>query len=441
MSRSAKSVCISAFSRQDTGRLAVASVDNEPNRFHRQLLLDAIARGFQMSGMEHTALLGTAIVASLPMVAVVHFLSFGWKTRRDQIVFRFTNDSIGDYKKMFCPSSDFKDWSGFTRYYDSRFGRRLFVLPVLVLFTTVIFLSYLCVSWVFSHDWFNSPLNTATIAISALAGAYVWITYDLILRARQNDVVTSDVNRATLRLLISLPFGFAISAFAGDLSGTTVKINAAALAFFVGAFPTDSLLKFMRRTAGGVLKLDTSADANNVPQLLKINGISVPIAERFIDEGVNTILQLAYADPITLTIRSAMDFSFILDCSGQALVAIYFDDDQMKIVRKYGLRSSIEVLDLSKQLVEDDKIASAAAEQGKQVNNTPAQTQLKALADELKLDVASTRFIIDQIAGDPYTEFAWKVWEPADEAPGPVPTNSAVPGIEAAGAEITRMPS
>jgi hypothetical protein len=384
-----------------------------------------------MSDIRHSVLIGTAIVASLPIIAVVHFLSFGWKTRRDQIVFRFTNDSIGDYKKMFCPSSDFSDWRGFTRYYDSRFGRHLFALPVLVFFTTVIFLSYLSVSWVFSHDWFSSPLNTATIAISALAGAYVWITYDLILRVRQNDVVTSDVNRATLRLLISLPFGFAISAFAGDLSGT--KISVAALAFFVGAFPTDSLLKFMRRTAGGLLKLDTSADANNVPQLLKINGISVPIAERFVDEGVNTILQLAYADPITLTIRSGMDFSFILDCSGQALVAIYFDDDQMEIVRKYGLRANIEVLDLSNQLVDDDVIASAAAEQGKQLDKTPAQTQLKALADELKLDVASTRFITDQIAGDPYTKFALKVWEPVGNAPQPVPVKSAVPGVQAAG--------
>ena len=384
-----------------------------------------------MSDMKHTVLLGTAIVASLPIVAVLHFLCFGWKTRRDQIVFRFTNDSIGDYKKMFCPNSNFKDWRGFARDYDSRFGRRLFALPVLVLFTTVIFLSYLSVSWVFSHDWFSSPLNTATIAISALAGAYVWITYDLILRVRQNDVVTADVNRATLRLLISLPFGFAISAFAGDLSGT--KISVAALAFFVGAFPTDSLLKFMRRTAGGLLKLDTSADAN-VPQLLKISGVSVPIAERFIDEGVNTILQLAYSDPITLTIRSGMDFSFILDCSGQALVAIYFDDDdQMKIVRKHGLRANLEVLDLSHQLVDDDKIASAAAEQGKQLDKTPAQTQLKALADELKLELASTRFIIDQIAGDPYTAFALKVWEPVDNAPQPVPVKPAVPGVQAAG--------
>jgi hypothetical protein len=336
---------------------------------------------------------------------------------------------------MFCPSSDFKTWTGFTRYYNSRFGRRLFVLPVLVHFTTVIFLSYLSVSWVFSHDWFNSPSNTATIAISALAGAYVWITYDLILRARQNDVVTSDVNRATLRLLISLPFGFAISAFAGDLTGTTVKINAAALAFFVGAFPTDSLLKFMRRTAGGLLKLDTSADANNVPQLLKINGISVPIAERFVDEGINTILQLAYADPITLTIRSGMDFSFILDCSGQALVAVYFDDDQMKIVRKYGLRSSIEVDDLSSQLAESEKAAADATAAGKTLPETPAQAQLRALATALNMEVPSIRFIIDQIAGDPYTEFALKVWEPADKAPEPVPVNSAVQGVQATGNE------
>jgi hypothetical protein len=49
-----------------------------------------------------------------------------------------------------------------------------------------------------------------------------------------------------LRLLVSLPFGFAISAFAGVLSGSSITVSTGALAFFVGAFPTDTVLKFMR---------------------------------------------------------------------------------------------------------------------------------------------------------------------------------------------------
>jgi hypothetical protein len=388
---------------------------------------------FRMGDVPYTILLCTVIVASLPLIAVAQFLCFGWKRRRDQIVFRFKNDSITDYRNMFCPSCDYHDWKGFTQDYDTRFGRQLFVLPVLAFFTTVVVLSYLSMSWIFSHDWFSAPPGTATIGISAIAGAYVWITYDLIFRARQNDVVSSDVNRATLRLLISLPFGFAISAFAGDLAGSSVKISVAALAFFVGAFPTDSLLKFMRRTAGGLLKMDAGTEANNVPQLLKINGITVPIAERFIDEGVSTILQLAYADPVTLTIRSGMDFSYILDCSGQALVAIYFDDEQIKIVRKYGLRSSIEVADLSNRLAEADGNAAVAIRRGKEVGSTPARDQLTALAHELNLDVASVRFIIDQIAGDPYTQFASKVWEPPEGETEPDPPTCAVLDIEVAG--------
>lgn len=182
-------------------------------------------------------------------------------------------------------------------------------------------------SWVFSHDWWNAADSTAKIAIFSLAGAYVWVTYDLILRATQNDIVTSDVNRATLRLFVLLPFGFTISAFTGAVSGTPVTLNSGALAFFVGAFPTDTVLKFMRRTAGSLLKLD--ADKENVLQLTNIDGISVPIAERLIDEGVKTNLQLAYANPIALTIKTGIDFSFILDCCGQALVGMYFDDEQL----------------------------------------------------------------------------------------------------------------
>jgi hypothetical protein len=367
-----------------------------------------------MSGMHRTILISTGIVALLPLIPVAHFLRFGWPARKQQIVSRLSDQSITHYRQTFCPMSDFTDSAGFAKEYDLRYGRHLFWFPVILFCVMVFFLTYLSVSWVLSHDWASASEGTSKIAIFSLAGAYVWITYDLIIRARQNDIVTSDINRATLRVLVSLPFGFAISAFAGILTDSAVTLSTGALAFFVGAFPTDTVLKFMRRTAGIPLKLDADSGGDNVQQLTKIDGISVPIAERFIDEGVKTNLQLAYADPIALTIKSGMDFSFILDCCGQALVRIYFNDDQMRAAQRFALRTGVEIRTLNDALVSYDNVVDAsnagAPARPRNSAQAAAQAQLEGFAAALTLDAASTRFILDQIAGDPYTTFAWDVW-------------------------------
>ena len=178
-----------------------------------------------MGNMYITTLISTAIAASLPVIPVGHFLLFGWPARKQQIVSRLSDQSIIHYKETFCPKCDFTDNAGFASEYDVRYGRRRFWFPVISFCVTMFFLTYLCISWTLAHDRASASEGTAKIAILSLAGAYVWITYDLILRARQNDLGPSDINRATLRLLISLPFGFAISAFAGVLSGSAVTLS------------------------------------------------------------------------------------------------------------------------------------------------------------------------------------------------------------------------
>jgi hypothetical protein len=378
-----------------------------------------------VSDMQNSILIGTGIVASVPLIPVGHFLCFGWRARKQQIVARLSDQSIAYYRETFYPKSTFGNNEEFAKEYNLRYGVRLFCFPVLLFATTVIFLSYLSVSWVFSHDWLGAAEGSAKIAIFALAGAYVWVTYDLIIRVRQNDVVTADINRASLRLLLALPFGFAISGL------VPANFSAGALAFFVGAFPTDTVLKFMRRTAMVPLKLDGDSTGDNVHQLTAIDGISVPIAERLIDEGINTCLQLAYADPVALTIKSGMDFSFVLDCCGQALVRVYFDGEQMKTVRKFGLRTGVEIKTLNDALVSYDAALDEATKAGtppptRDPEQTAAQKQLESFATALGLDQVSTRFILDQIAEDPYTTFGCEVWAPEMPEIADPPTDDLV---------------
>jgi hypothetical protein len=83
--------------------------------------------------MQNTILTGAGIVASLPLIPVGHFLCFGWKARRQQIVTRLSDQSIAYYRETFYPKSSFINNAEFAKEYDLRYGRRLFWFPVLLL--------------------------------------------------------------------------------------------------------------------------------------------------------------------------------------------------------------------------------------------------------------------------------------------------------------------
>lgn len=77
-------------------------------------------------------------------------------------------------------------------------------------------------------------------------------------------------------------------------------------------------------------------------ELEKLQGITPGLAERFQDEGASTILQLAYADPIDLTIRANLSFNFVIDCVSQAVAWLYFEK-KLAVTRRYSLRGAHEI--------------------------------------------------------------------------------------------------
>ena len=117
-----------------------------------------------MSDLHNTILISTGIVASLPLIPVGQYLRFGWSARKQQIVSRL----VIFYKATFCPNSDFADSAGFAKEYDVRYGRPLFLFPVLLLSATLFFSTYLGVSWVFSHDWLGESEEPRRLRFSRL---------------------------------------------------------------------------------------------------------------------------------------------------------------------------------------------------------------------------------------------------------------------------------
>lgn len=184
------------------------------------------------------------------------------------------------------------------------------------------------------------------MAAAAFLGAFSWVVTDQIQRLRTGDLTQHDVAICVLRFLIAIPFGYAFGAVLNESLGVP-------MAFLLGTFPTGILMKAGQRLAVQRLGLGEDSSAPQRNELEHLQCVSRSNAERFMSEGINTIAQLANADPVDLALRTNQSFDYILDCAAQALVWVHFTD-KTKHLAKYAMRSAIEVEWLVRSLDSSD---------------------------------------------------------------------------------------
>ncbi len=241
----------------------------------------------------------------------VLYLSVAWRRGSHGLFPVFGTEEVKSYYRLFRPTEVISEpnteelkrkfynelkpkfETSFTRIY----GRRRYVLPLLLLaFVAGIGLwgtAKTLQSW---QGVASNPFTFPRVAVTAFLGALTWVVYDQFSRLRNRDLTFHDVYNCVFRFLIALPFGFSLGKWVtGD--------SAIALAFLLGTFPTGTLFKIGRRLAVQQFKLgEDPGEASN--ELEKLQCVSRSSAERFIDEGVTTIAELAWSDPVDLTLRT-----------------------------------------------------------------------------------------------------------------------------------------
>ena len=245
-------------------------------------------------------------------------------------------------------------------------------------------------------QWYGSTTNhfaVSPIVVSSFLGAFTWVTSDQIARFRRRDWSSSDVSKGTFRFLIAVPFGYSLAAFANKDFGIAVG-------FLVGAFPTETLFKISRRLlAGQKLGLGEDADSG-ASELEMLQNVGKTNAERFYDEGVTTIAELAWTDPVDLAVRTNFDFNYVVDCMSQALLAVYTGEGIKKLAL-FSLRGAQEATYLL--WLVDDPSASADMK-------TRAAQALAEAANALGVNVDTLHHTLFFVADDPYTKFLLEIW-------------------------------
>lgn len=356
------------------------------------------------TGVSLELYIGLACAAAevLTVLPVVAYLLTGWTVRRDKLFSYLNPDALQVYYGQFpWTNVDEKDVEiRFRKQFHYLYGRKRFLWPILLLLIISSGALYGVARSIDIQLDPNSPgWSLPPIAISALLGAFMWSISDELDRITRRDLGPKDVYGWIFRMLLAVPFGWALSAVLEKNAGVPV-------AFFIGAFPTQTLFRIGRRLAVQKLALGDQQNKTSL-ELESLQSVSRRVAEAFQDEGIDTISSLAWADPVDLTIRTNLDFNYVLDCMSQALLWVYFQE-KTKLLYEFSLRGSQEVICLAK-IMENVTCPWDAAQV-----LTPEQQRAKAtitnVAQVLQMQEAALLTTLCQVSEDPYTVFIYKVW-------------------------------
>lgn len=347
---------------------------------------------------QYTVLVLVLVLECVLLMPVLRYLFLGWHAKREDIMDGLSADSRLKYFEMFCKNDGISKcedaFHEMDRMYARWYGRRLFVAPVLLLVVVGGISVFLAVSTALRNQGLVEStfafIDVKLIGVAAIAGAYMWVVNDFIARSRRLDFSPADVHWGVLRLTIAIPLGYAIAGIASDSAGPLI-------AFGAGAFPLATLIGILQRTT-----LSKTGNAEPVaPQddhVIKLQGVNKAIAERLANEDITTVTQVAYCDPVRLTMRSNLTFNVVTDLMNQALAWEYLDDGMDKI-RPFGLRGAVEIRHFIDALG------------GKGAQAVRAKQALPEVAKALGQTEPTLLNAFDEIARDPFTDYLFSIWE------------------------------
>jgi hypothetical protein len=347
-----------------------------------------------------------AVLATVvSLYPVTNYITKGWEWRKEVIEASLTDPAKQTYLKLYHRQNvALADAAAtFRQFYRKWYGRTRLVVPAAIVGIITFVYAFLLASAGAEKLWPGGPktfpMLAQTTALGAIGGAYTMITLDSIVRVIQRDLSPEDLYLQALRLMAALPIGYAFAVL--------YPPNGPLFAFIAAAFPLQQVQSMLRQQA--LKQLGQSQPANTTADTLTaLSGVDLATTDRLNVIGVNTITQLANADPVQLTMRTNFNFNFVLDLQAQALAWVYLET-KLATLRPMGLRSSYELCVLQQQ----------AADPGDTMHAN-AQAVIAQAAGAISLTNEQFANALYQIAGDDYVLFLVEAYgQPDDTAARP----------------------
>jgi hypothetical protein len=350
------------------------------------------------------SLFGAVVMTGIGLLPIMAFYVRGWQIRHDDIRNSLDDQAIERYVRTFLYNAKRDKESHvqiFDRMYTTRYGRYRLREPIILLIAVLLPLSTLASHtaltrlMAYEHVGYTTPtLVLPAEALAAVTGAYSFVVANLVWAALSYNLPPLVLVNAALRLLVAAPLGYAVASVGGGHSEL--------LAFAAGAWPLGWFQTQFRRLTNNYLlnagaNAPGGADASPTDSAITLDGVDRQVAENLAGAQISTVAQLAYCDPVQISLRTNITFDVIIDLQSEALAAIYLGD-KLDALRLMGLRGAIEIAGL--WALQD------SAETSPQFDKTFAAAQQAA-----GIAAGGFRNCLREIALDPYTQFLVAVWQ------------------------------
>jgi hypothetical protein len=354
----------------------------------------------------------------LLLAPVILYLNRGWWHRRIDILNNFSPYARDLYLKHFLPDSAElvnpkpsrlgqllarvwgQELGPFEANYDAQFGRWRYAGPTTLMFAFAGIVLLFPAAAAYAGLVGDGASGWRWVIALAILGGYIRVVFDLCTRAYQENIRPTDVLWAAYRLALSPPLGYGAAKL---LDGDTVRFGPFA-AFLLGLFATSTVMEWGRRVFA---KLTNSPElaAGDANRLLALPALDQVTADLIRDEGITTVTQLAYADPIRMSIRTGLGFSFVTSAASEAMLAMFLDTrEKMVTVRGFGVCGAYEAVGLW------NRYASQTGTQTTPTVAPPAGAVIDQMAAALGFTREGLLNILYQISLDPYIHFLRSCW-------------------------------
>lgn len=220
------------------------------------------------------------------------------------------------------------------------------------------------------------------ISIAAVFGAYTWIVTDAIERNYQGTLNPSHLYWYAVRLVVAVPLGQAIAAFATGALGP-------AIAFLVSMFSYERISTITSSLVNRSLSIPAATpDAKN-DIVSKLPGVDETTSSLFQTEGITTISELTSADPVRISVRTGLAFDQLICLIDAAILWRYVETDLM-ILRKFGWAGASNVIWYQETFGAYNAARAKATDLKNEVNDLQAAVQ-NAKQDEAKAKLEETK--------------------------------------------------
>lgn len=189
-------------------------------------------------------------------------------------------------------------------------------------------------------------------------GSLVFSLQMIWQRVSTEDLKPSVFLRCSLALFCGLAFTFVVfSATQSFVDGLGIKAPAPSaadeqpgssnallgyiVAFSLGYFPTLAVSWFARVANKALGEPTRRSDSQ---RLVMVDGISVFHEERLLEEGIQNVHDLAFADVPTLLVKTPYTTDQLLDWSNQCALLLFLDPGEVAVFRRGGIRTASDLL-------------------------------------------------------------------------------------------------